>query len=175
MYKKKLEKIGAKAFKKLKNNKVPDLIEIEKKLNMEFSNTHKRILSDYKSSIIFTNDIRYKPNIQTPMTTSDGYQSLYILYGIIDESKSLLKKNKQYKNILPKFLITIGETLSEDQICLDIKNGRILYWYHEAFSEDNQVFEIANSFEEFILKLEEDNEDIDIEDYIIDSESYIDF
>jgi len=174
---KKLIELEARAFNKVKFQKELSIYEVETILNTKLPNKYKEILEDFNGSAIsFEKGAKYIPDISPPIIDSDGYLALDFFYGIIDNNLNILYQNECYLEQLPTNLITIGEVLSGDQICFNKLDKSIVYWWHEAPLSDKKTFRIANSFSDFIAKLEpDDNIEEDLEKKIIMSESYLDF
>lgn len=135
-----------------------ELKKIESALNIEFSETHKSILNEFGGAVVFNEGAKYKPKIQSPVDDSQEFQNIEVLYGVLDDDNGLISRNRMYSRQLPPSVITIGEAPGGNQICIDRKDGRILFWYHEAENEHKMLFEITPSFDEFLSQLEPDNE-----------------
>jgi len=78
------------------------------------------------------------------------------------ESSNFLCDN--YKGQLKAGIRPIFTSEPGDLICINESNARIYYWYHEG-KIDNDLFLIADSFEEFMMKLRVDDEDEDLDTY----------
>ena len=67
----------------------------------------------------------------------------------------------KFYHYFSKWLIPFGETGGGDFICFDYRNDKntttppIVFWCHDAYSEEGRVSFIANNFEEFINMLHE--------------------
>ncbi len=171
-----LSKLGARSLKK---SEIPDidskLEEIESFFNIKFSETHKSILKKFGNAIVFDEGAKYKPKVNSPLDDSEGFQNIEVLYGISDNDNGLINKNKMYSEQLPPSIITIGEAPGGNQVCINKDNGKVLFWHHEADNEENMLFEIAPSFDEFISQLKPDNESQSINSSAIEeSESWLD-
>lgn len=171
-----LNKLGAHV---LKGDKTPnnenELKKIESFLKIELSETHKSILNNYGGAIVFDEGAKYKPKTQSPVDDPQGFQNIEVFYGVLDDDNGLLNQNKMYSRQLPSTVITIGEAPGGNQICINRQDGRVLFWHHEAESEDKTLFEIAPSFDEFFSQLEPDNgSQPSVSSGIDDSESWLD-
>lgn len=172
MYNQIFERLGAKVLQ-FDDQEGNDLNSVENYLNVQLPNEYQKILSDYGYSIIFDNGAKYKPLKATPFDDDKGFLSLDIIYGLNGKS-SIVECNKMYAGQLPPSLLTIGECMGGDQICLDKKNGYIILWKHDSLPEEKEFFELATSFEKFVFSLQADNDMSHIEG-VVKSQSYLDF
>ena len=173
---KKFIQLGAFSLNKNKVNCIIDFSDIEKELDILFPSEYKNLFFEIgDDSISFEKGAKYFPDNAPPIVDKNGYLSLDFLYGVTGKD-NLVQQNQVYRHQLPSNLITIGEVLSGDQICIDKINNNIVYWWHEATIDEKQTYKIANSFIDFISKLEPDNEmSINNTIGIIKSESHLDF
>lgn len=148
---------------------------IENFLQVKLDSEHKKLLSEFSTAIVFTNGAKYKPNVNSPVDDSNGYQSIEMIYGLNGEH-NLLDMNQIYSDQLPKDLFCIGESFGGNLICASKKSGGLFFWCHETNFEEPSTFYICNSFERFLAMLEtDDGDDDDGNNNLIDSESFLDF
>lgn len=158
-------------------NKVKFTIEIvEERLNIELPLEYKNILEYFNGNALsFEKGARYIPDVRPSIVDNEGYLGLDFLYGVVANNANIVFQNENYKEQLPSNLITIGEVLSGDQICIDKEDGSVVYWWHEALTSDEETYKIAVDFTEFINKLEEEATKPLGKSEVIESESYLDF
>lgn len=149
--------------------------------------TYRHFLLKFKTSLYFDNMIVYRPLESSPWD-SDGTQDLDELYGLTLGVKqdsglsTLLKKYLTYLDRMPHSVVPIAEAPGGNQICLGVEapvEGKILFWDHEdereIMGEHQNDFEnmylIANSFEDFIgsLMIDDSAPDSDDDDGIVSS------
>lgn len=121
-------------------------------------------------------DVCYRPIEKDPwMGEEDETQLLECFYGL-SRDNSVLSMIDTYSDRFPPEIIPIAASPGGNEICLDLDNGCVLFWDHELRNPDEDFYLIANSFEEFILRLEEErieddesaSDDVEIE--IIDND-----
>lgn len=112
-----------------------------------------------------------------PINLSENNWLSYMYGGAEDDTYSLQRAIKTYKERMPETLIPIGDDGGGNKICLGVsgeEKGKVFYWDHnnewdeeDYFEEEGEpmppemkfqnVYLVANSFEEFInqLKIED--------------------
>ena len=142
--------------------------------------TYRHFLLKFKTSMFFDNMIVYRPLESSPWD-SDGTQGLDEFYGLTlganqDSGLSTLpKKYSTYLDRVPYSVVPIAEAPGGNQICLGVESpveGKIFFWDHEdereIMGEHKNDFEnmylIANTFEDFIGSLMIDNSAPDSDD-----------
>ncbi|WP_421849475.1 SMI1/KNR4 family protein [Marinomonas sp.] len=167
-----LKKLGARS---LENDSLDkgSISQVESELNITFTDGYESVLKSFDNSIVFDHGTIYKPVQNSPVDTSDGYQSLEMLYGLQGAS-NLVDKNKMYKDQIPEDCVVIGESIGGSQICLSRSSGKVYFWFHEAEFDDSSLFEISPVVDDFIKRLVRDeivagNRDVD------ESGSFLDF
>jgi hypothetical protein len=149
--------------------------ELESTLNIHyFSDEYKELLTDYSGSILFDKGAIYRPKRNSPVDSSNGYQSLEMLYGLKGDS-NLSKRNAMYKDQIPLGYLVIGESVGGNQICISKENGKIYFWFHESETESESLYEIADSVDVFLHSLVADNDVTPSEREIDETGSYLDF
>ena len=168
-----LIELGARALEEDSRNKC-SISQVESDLNVTFTDAYKSVLKGFDSSIVFDYGAVYKPAQKSPVDTYDGFQSLEILYGLQGDS-NLVNKNKMYKEQIPDDFVVIGESIGGSQMCISRRSGKIYFWFHEAEFEDNSLFEIAESVDDFIKGLVRDDMNNSGKREIDESGSFLDF
>ena len=87
------------------------------------------------------------------------------LYGIIGENKNgdLLREQSLLKDRLPKGIISIGDAVGGNRICLSLRGadyGNVFFWDHELESDRDPALALANlapSFDVFLASLQRFN------------------
>jgi hypothetical protein len=173
MYKEKLKSLGARELKEPSTEKF-DLAKLEVELGITISGEYASLLEAYNGSIVFDNGAIFRPKQKSPVDSDDGYQSLEMLYGLQGDS-NLLKRNQMYRDQIPSGFVTIGESVGGNQICLSSNNGKVYFWFHEAKTEEESLFEIADSIEIFLKSLKKDDGLTQATREIDQSGSFLDF
>ncbi len=135
--------------------------------------THRAVLAEIGGAIVFDNGAKFTTDEPSPLNRKSGYQRLEMLYGLGDEENSLVREAKHYQGQLPPSFVPIGESPGGNLICVD-GAGQVFLWDHES-TNDQGVWKVADSFDEFFKRLEPDNPGIAKTDGIIESESFLDF
>ncbi|MGJ3548603.1 SMI1/KNR4 family protein [Bacillus subtilis] len=143
-------------------NKNEQLKEIEMNIGKQLPSDYKDFLKEYggcylestKTTGEIEYDVCYKPIEKDPwMGKDDDTQLLEGFYGLANDHNSLQKAIDTYSDRFPRNIIPIASSAGGNEICMDIDNGKILFWDHEFSHPDKDFFLIANSFEEFIFSL----------------------
>lgn len=152
--------------------KVDEIENLENHLDIKFNKLYYDFISNHnRARLIIRYFDFYNNNFKRLSTESITF--LDILQ-IEDDMKSLLKQSTnsldnpdifKFYHYFSKWLIPFGETGGGDFICFDYRNDNktdnppIVFWCHDADSEDGRVSFVANNFEEFINMLHESEED----------------
>ncbi len=148
-----------------------DMENIILSLSFEFPSELKELMLEFKGAIFFDNGAKFKPEGECILVASDGYLSLNTIYGIAENDYGILSVNKSYEDQMPDSVIIIGESNGGNQICIEKSTGSIFFWNHEGTPNVDELFYVAPSFSEFLLKLEVqeqgglDNTDLDDIDF----------
>ena len=176
--KSKMADLGAKILNGIANNPRSKFEEMKNELSYSPSPVHKTILLDWPGTIVFGRGAIFKPAESSPVDPESGFQSLEVLYGLADDQNNIIRKNRVFHDqVSDSRYIAIGDAPGGNQICVDRKTGKVLFWYHEAPDEDNSLFEIAQSFEEFFKSLQPDEDSRGVESIsgkIDESNSWLD-
>ncbi|MCB7159970.1 SMI1/KNR4 family protein [Bacillus subtilis] len=149
------------------------LKEIEMNIGKQLPSDYKDFLKEYggcyleskKTSDEIEYDVCYKPIEKDPwMGKDDDTQLLEGFYSLANDHDSLQKAIDTYSDRFPRNIIPIASSAGENEICMDIDNGKILFWDHELSHPDKDFFLIANSFEEFVFSLVDEPIEADKED-----------
>jgi len=133
----------------------------------------RRLLTTIGGAVVFDKGAKYKPDKPTPMTRSDGSNSLEMLYGIGHGKDSIKKARSQFATQLPVDVVPIGEAPGGNLVCVD-EAGTVLLWDHESLV-NSPLWRIAGSLDHFLGKLESDESGPNDSDDVIESESFLDF
>ncbi|AOS68155.1 SMI1/KNR4 family protein [Bacillus subtilis] len=154
-------------------NKNEQLKEIEMNIGKQLPSDYKDFLKKYggcylestKTTDEIEYDVCYKPLEKDPwMGKGDDTQLLEGFYGLANDHNSLQKAIDTYSDRFPRNIIPIASSAGGNEICMDIDNGKILFWDHELSHPDKDFFLIANSFEEFVFSLVDEPIEADKED-----------
>ncbi|MEC0294502.1 SMI1/KNR4 family protein [Bacillus subtilis] len=163
--------IDAKTDPRINKNEQPK--EIEMNIGKQLPSDYKDFLKEYggcyleskKTSDEIEYDVCYKPIEKDPwMGKGDDTQLLEGFYGLANDHDSLQKAIDTYSDRFPRNIIPIASSAGGNEICMDIDNGKILFWDHELSHPDKDFFLIANSFEEFVFSLVDEPIEADKED-----------
>jgi hypothetical protein len=153
-----------------------DLIHTEARLLFQIPDLLRDLLIHFRTAVIFDEQVKFKPNSRSGVEDADGYLSLEILYGPSADTNSIRGRVSTYEGLMPPGIVPIGEAPGGDQICLETRTGRILLWLHEARSEPEVCSEIAESFEQFVAKLQVlRKSEPSPRKEIVEGESFLDF
>jgi len=167
-----LKAFGAKSLKGSKTE-VVDLVTIEKEIGIKFPTNYGELLCNFSESIIFTKGVTFKPIEATPLSTSNGDNTLEILFGLNGLS-GMLPMYRRYKEQLHDDLIAIGESAGGDLICLSKLDHSVVLWNHDTVKDEHATFIISSELDEFFLLLkEEDSEVSPMVDKIVKSKTSI--
>jgi len=175
--KSKMVELGAEVLDGIADNPRFKLDDIKNKLSYLPSPTHETILLGWPGTIVFNQGAIFKPKENSPVDPESGFQRLESLYGLADDKGNILRKNKMLHDQIPDRYIAIGDAPGGNEICVDRETRKIVFWYHEASDENESLFEIANSFDEFFNSLRPDNDSQSVESItgkIDESNSWLD-
>ncbi|MCI5043623.1 MAG: SMI1/KNR4 family protein [Aquisalinus sp.] len=145
--------------------------DIESLLGSKISLKYIDLLKEYKSSIIFKFGAVFKPIDSTPLDDSNGLLSLEMLYGLAG-SANLFDKNEQYKNFIPREFIVIGDSFSDNQICIKKESGEVFFWNHEARTEEKNLYKISKNISKFLYSIKPEEKIINIERIGVESSNF---
>lgn len=94
------------------------------------------------------------------------FGEINFIYGWGTGDSSLQEIRETFLEQIPEKYFVFAEGNPGDQICINIEDQKIYYWYHES-NENDELNLVANSFEEFITNLsirKEEEIDDDIEE-----------
>jgi len=169
----KLEPSLTKSFSPLTSARVR---EIEQALQAELPAGYRHLLETY-GACRFVDDVECEAIDTMPATIApDNRVGLNFFYGMREqENEVLFWRDEGFAGRIPSELLTIGQDGTYRQLCIGISGkyrGRIYLWdrYDELLTDENylkehgkprppevsfaNVYLLANSFEEFIGKLE---------------------
>jgi len=141
-----------------------EISNFEKEINVELPNEYKTFLLKYNGG---------KPSKYVFPDTEDLYSfAISDLYGLNTKQdyNDLRRSWNLFKDRIFKQFISIGRTIDGDQITLGISGplkGKVYFWDHNTELENDEFTEnvlpgnmylLADSFNEFLNKLEEDTE-----------------
>lgn len=152
-----------------------ELRALEEKLQVELPNDYREFLATYGASM-FTEYVDFQPVQDLPHPiSSTGKGHISSFYGAaVDPYQPLIKAINTFRGRMPDTMIPIGDD-SGNKICLAVrgkKRGKLYYWdrsneppdeeeYLEDYGEPRpvdvmyqNVYQIAESFEDFVLRLE---------------------
>lgn len=145
----------------------PEYIQkLEETIGVLLPEDYKRILYLFSSSYFFK-QIRF-PTLDIIPETGGRIGSINYMFGRCSGSYNLLVNFDFYLDRTPASVMPIGG-IGGCLICLGIKDGvtgKVYYWDSDYESDGNPTFDnmylIANSFEEFIRSMESQDDDIGI-------------
>jgi SMI1-KNR4 cell-wall len=170
---------GLGGIRSMDNHPMPEaeLRQIEESIGGDLPSSLQLILLDY-GAFRFQNEVMFVALESDPSITTS---CLGVFFGAeVEGRRGLSYYIRMFKNRMPHTIIPIGNNLFGDKFCLGIQGneqGKLYYWYHEnepdrqeywarhgqgvplsrAFLFQN-VFLIANTFDEFICSLAIDEE-----------------
>lgn len=156
---------------------IESLSVVESKLSVDLPRELRSLLSTYQCSIIFDSMVWFRPKQLTGLEDVDGSLDLEMIYGLVKGCSGLLEQNGSYSDQVPSNCIVVGASSGGDQICLDRHSSAILFWHHEAQTDEESLFVIADSFLEFVgLLFSKDDGDIsEPNSDIVESGTFLNF
>ncbi len=171
MRNKKLSELGARLLGEKASNLGMAALDLESLLLV--SPSYGELLTTIGGAIIFDNGAKYIPDEATPLTRTDGYNSLEVLFGLGNGKHSIRRAAQQYEGQLPPSFVPIGAAPGGNLICVD-RTGIVFLWDHES-QIGGHAWPVATSLEKFIDQLEPDKSDNGGTDNIVEAESFLDF
>lgn len=143
----------------MKNSEV-GFAEFETFFNCEIPESYKHICKKY-GAFSFKKSIKVKCEDLNPVADEKNKVTVDYFYEAANNGKcSIGHLLEQYAEYLPKNLFPICDGEPGDLICINLNSesyGIINYWCHET-NNASEVFLIAQTFDDFILKLEVSDE-----------------
>ncbi len=154
----KLVELGAKEFTKHDGANALHAIEtIERIVGTELPVSLVKILLKFPNCVCFENGAIFEPQSSTQRIGGNDCKSLDFLYGrSSDDWVGILETTLSYRrhDFFPAGFITIGDAGGGNQICLEVKSGKICYWRHDVGSDVNEcLVPIAENFATFFSSL----------------------
>lgn len=154
----------------------PERIEdIEARWGVTLPGGLKALLQAQPLPIAFDAMIRFVPAAANPWAGRDGKLGLDLLYGAVGGDYGLNRINETFLDNIPGHCFVIGASGGGNQICLDRKTGALLFWDHEALTDAESLFRIADGFDAFVALLEAEEDAALDTSGIVESESWLDF
>jgi len=152
-----------------------DIEVFENKHTIELPSSLKELLHKFQGAIVFDKGAKFKSECSSGREDDDGYLSLEMLYGgHLKGDNSLEEVNARLSDELGSDLVVVGDSTGGDQICINRKNGTVIFWMHDTPPLNAEVL-ISKSFDDFIESLEPDECENDSGREVIESESFLDF
>ncbi|WP_411680969.1 SMI1/KNR4 family protein [Clostridium thailandense] len=170
------EIIDLSIFNKVGMHSESEIIDIEKKYNINFPEEYRMFVAKYGNATI-KDDIYYKPIEKSSCTPDDGFDSLGVFYGFKEDNVNLCKMIERYLGRMPQSLVPIAEAQGGNQICIGVEGdvfGKIYLWNHENESLENDecwsnlsliaesLFDLIMSFEIYHRKSNVNLDDIEV-------------
>lgn len=137
-----------------KNTKVLNVVDaVENVYGVRLPEDYREFLVDY-APCYMNEDLKYKPFSTTPLIDENGYDAVGVMYGAAEEPYNILDVVDSYMDDLGSNVLGIADGNPGDVIVLGLvpsNRGKIYYWHHD----DGCLYMIAESFEDFILSMEE--------------------
>lgn len=152
-----------------------DLASIEKKLGINLPPALRAIIVRMKGATVFDIDVSFIPREPIPLQDAIGEIGFELIYGVAADTNGIQEKFIVYEQQLPDDLVAFGECAGGNLICLDKKTSNVVFWLHDASSEEQSVFLVADTAEEFFCKLHPTAGHAPTSEQVIKSESYLDF
>ncbi|EAZ9183327.1 SMI1/KNR4 family protein [Salmonella enterica] len=164
----KIEFLGG-AISPFKNTEKERALDNLQMITGRLPDDYRNFLYDYGGVVKFNCMVIFKGIESSAWADDKGFDTIDYFYGLIDLNKNHLLTNaiNTYKKDFKKLCIPIGYSSGGNQICLCIKGSRkgaIWFWDHERDPIINDkpspgLTLIASSFNEFISKLEKEEDD----------------
>ncbi|MGG3628325.1 SMI1/KNR4 family protein [Bacillus licheniformis] len=147
------------------NNSNIEIEDLEQKLGKQLHSDYKKFLVKYggcslesrKTNDDVEFDVCYRPIEKDPwMGVNDETQLLESFYGFQTNIDNIMDIVDTYSDRFPETIIAIAGSPGGNEICLDLDNGKVFFWDHELRNPEKDFYLIANSFEDFILSLEDE-------------------
>jgi len=134
------------------------LKDVNDYFDTEVPNDYKQFISDI-SAFTFNESVAFNTDVEIPVA-SDGEIPVDNFYDFSEGDTSILSAIKRLSGNLPKSILPICEGAPGDIIGINMlreKYGKIYYWHHEGYEDDN-LYLIAESFNDFIANLSQERE-----------------
>ena len=129
-----------------------DILLFETEHSVKLPLTFKELIVD--GPIWFKDLVHFKADVPPGAEFYGEYLSMFFLYGGGSTGdNSLENANAYFRPQVSSHLILIGDGEGGDQICLNKRNGEIIYWVHDE-DEDNCELLLAKDFDTFMHTLE---------------------
>lgn len=109
--------------------------------------------SEKYGGCMFNNDVVFSSISKIPSAYEDGSCPISIFYGWNQGEESLQENREAFIEQISEKYFVIAEANPGDQLLVNNEDNKIYYWAHEE-SENDCIFLVANSFEDFIESLE---------------------
>lgn len=168
---KKFTQLGYKLAGKRSSNCEKAIEEVCDKIGVKLPAAYLKMLRTFETAVRFKNEVVFTPIEPSGWASDDGKLSIDEFYGPKRGSSGLLQNIKTFKGNVPDCVIPIGDSAGGNQICLGVRKpakGKVYFWDHESeFDESdplNGLCLIADSFRDFVNKLEVESESEMLED-----------
>jgi hypothetical protein len=162
-----IEKLGPSPFGAASTNVAEDLAAVQRALSVTLPAELVELLVTTGSALMFDEGARFKPDEPSGIEDDEGFQGFSMIYGLADDEYGLREINETYRDQFPCELVAIGEAPGGNQICLDPESGQVVFWNHEAETDDASLSLIANDLASFLARLEPDNPPMTDDDGVV--------
>lgn len=169
-----IERLGARALKNSQDAGAA-IREFERRMGFQLPAELFLLLAEVEGAVVFDRGAWFVPLVFSGRESGNGRLSLEVLYGGARGPNGLAERYDMLKHELPAGIFSIGEAPGGDQICLEKKSQKVLFWKHDV-SPDKAITEIASDVASFFEALEPElgiGNSSDRE--VIDKESFLDF
>lgn len=114
----------------------------------------------------FNENVIFESIDDLPFSIDLNHGEINFIYGWGKEEYSLQEIRDTFIDQIPKKYFVFAEGNPGDQLCINMDNQKIYYWHHESF-ENQELYLVADSFNEFISQLsirDENDTEEDIEE-----------
>lgn len=129
--------------------------DIEKSLSIDLPEDYKNFLLKYGECMIMEDDLVF-PVLEDNPLADEGVMSFGFFYGLEKNRYDIRNIRDIYFDQMPEWVLPIADAEGGDQICIAVKGektGKIYFWDHELRNGQQDLFLIANSFNDFIQSL----------------------
>lgn len=153
-----------------------DVERIQRGLSFKLPAALCDLLMRIKGAVVFDKALGFTSSEPNPWQDKDGKNEIVLFYGIAPDENGLLEKNDTYRDQKPIVFIAISECSGGNLIGLNRNTGQVLFLDHEALSESESIFLVANTFDEFVEQIELATDTSNkIGQKIVQGDSYLDF
>ncbi|GIN35831.1 hypothetical protein J5TS1_33340 [Bacillus licheniformis] len=147
------------------SNNNSNIEDLEQKLGKQLHSDYKKFLVKYggcslesrKTNDDVEFDVCYRPIEKDPwMGVNDETQLLESFYGFQTNIDNIMDIVDTYSDRFPETIIAIAGSPGGNEICLNLDNGKVFFGDHELRNPEKDFYLIVNSFEDFILSLEDE-------------------